>query len=462
MGINQSDSCYLTPVPHEQRRSPTTMGLLWITMTTAFPAVLIGFEWHKQGFSFSQILFCSVLGCIFLLAYAIPASLLGAKSGLGYCGLSRVVFGRWGTRLVAANLIWMSVVWYGIFAVLMAQAVNDLLQVHYSMTVMAIIFGLLMAFNNFFGFAGIANFARFIAAPVLIAWVGYTFFKTINMVPHAALFEPSHQPMMTALTVTSSFVIGFAVWGNEPDYWRYSKPCSLRIAIPMVIALLIGQVIFPITGWLISQTTGITNSDTATAFLNNYSFAGFAIIGLFVLAASYFATNDSILFGSDAALETIWPMKHKTAIIILAMVGAVTAAIFSVNDSIKTLSVITDLSCIFLPVPTVIMITEWWLREKFFRLPIDFANVPALIELPAIDWPAIIALLAGFVVGTVTSGWIPGLESLHVGICSIQAWLTSAFIYTVLRVREYRMETVGQALIPEITEQATESILIEP
>jgi len=457
MGINQSGVCHLAQVPQSERRSPFIMGLLWITMVTAFPMVLVGFEWHKQGFSLNQLLLCTTLSCLLLLAYAIPATQLGARSGLGYCGLSRTTFGRWGTWLVAGNLVWMGVIWYGITAVWMAQATRDLLHVQFSITGMAIIFAFLMAFNNFFGFKGVANFARFVAAPALILWVGYTFFKSIGAVPHSVFTEPSHQSFMNALTTTSSFIIGYAVWGNEPDFWRFSKPGTPRSAIPYAIALLIGQIIFPITGWLISRTTGILDSATATTFLNNYSFGGIAVIGFLILTASYFAINDATLFGQATAIESIWSIKHRTTVTILAIVGALIAAFLSVVDSIKALDVIAALNCVILPMPTVIMITEWFLREKVFRSLIDFANIPSLVELPAIRWTSTIALFSGFAVGIATAGLIPGLESWHIGVCPIQAWLTGAFVYTVLRVREYRMETADRALILQAAAATSES-----
>ncbi|HEY9715470.1 MAG TPA: hypothetical protein V6C72_18495, partial [Chroococcales cyanobacterium] len=68
-------------VPLSHRRSPVTMGLLWITMVTGFPSVLVGFEWFKQGFVLSQILICLLVSNLILLAYALPACYLGAHSG---------------------------------------------------------------------------------------------------------------------------------------------------------------------------------------------------------------------------------------------------------------------------------------------------------------------------------------------------------------------------------------------
>jgi purine-cytosine permease-like protein len=444
---HKSNNINLGQIPESARRSPFTMGMVWLTMVTLFPTVLVGFQWFKQGISLSQMIVCSILSCLLLLAYAIPASQLGARSGRGYCALSRLVFGLWGTRLVTGNLLWVFTAFYGMTACLMAQALNNYLNLHLPVVLVSMLFAVIMAFNNFFGFSGVANFARFFAAPALVGWVGYTFFKAISASSLPLLVEPPHQSMMCALTTMSSFIIGIAVWGNEADYWKFSQPGSWKAGVPMASALLIGQVIFPLSGWLVARSSGITDYAVATTFMSSYSFGGFAVIGLIVLAASYFAGNDSNLFGSIEAIESTWAIKHRLTVIILAIFGAITAGLLSVTDSAKALDTIAALNCIFMPTPTVIMLTEWFLRNKVFNEPLDFSYLPDFSELPAFRWSAIVALLSGILVGVTTSGLIPLLEPLHVGICPVQAWLIAAVVYALLRQFEYRQETSRTLLL---------------
>lgn len=419
------------------------MGLVWLTMVTSFPAVLIGFEWHRQGISLGQVVICSIMSCLILLAYAVPASQLGARTGLGFCALSRVVFGRWGTLLITTNLLWIFIASYGMTAVLMAEAFESFLHLDISTLWMSVGCAFLMAFNNLFGFSGVANFARFFAAPALIAWVGYTFFKAavasdvlsgVASNPQSILHP---QSIMYALTTTSSFIIGFAVWGNEMDYWRFSKVGSLKAALALAAALLIGLVVFPVAGWLVAHSSGITDSAAATSFMNSYSFGGLAIIGLIVLFAAYFAANDSNLFGTSAAIKSLWSIKPRLVVSLLALCGAITAAFLSATHSIKALEVIAALNCVVMPTPTVIMLTEWFLRSKVFGRSMNFSSVPDFSDLPAFRWPALIALLSGLTVGIATSGLISSLEYLHIGICPLQAWLTSMVVYAILRKLEY-------------------------
>lgn len=439
-----------TAIPENQRRGPFTMGLLWITMVTAFPSVLVGFEWCKQGFTLTQVLSCTVLSCLLLLAYAIPASQLGAVSGLSYAALSRSVFGRWGSKVVTFNLVAIFVAWYGLAALFLAEGLEGLFQWKAPLMILSVAFAFLMAMNNFFGFKGVANFARFFAAPVLIVWVSYVFLKTVPACPASVITEVTHKSFSCALTTISTFIVGFAVWGNEADYWRFSKPKVRNCAIPLLVALMIGQVIFPCTGFIVAKISGITDYGVATSFMNDYSFGGLAIVGAIVIAASYFAANDSNLFGSVSACENLQRWSHKGWVAVLAILGAAMAAWLSVSGAAKSLESIASLNCVIVPTPTLVVLAEWFLMRKFFaRDPECFGRVPELDELPKFRWAATIALVSGISVGVLTSGAIPGTESLHVGICSLQAWATAFFVYIPLRIVEYRREVQSRCMALE-------------
>jgi len=322
---------------------------------------------------------------------------------------------------------------------------------------MSVAFAYLMAFNNFFGFGGIANFARYFAAPSLIVWVLCTFFKAATGTNWAAAPPIAHPSMMHALPVISSFIIGFAVWGDEADYWRFSKPGALKAFVPLAIALLLGEIIFPIAGWLVAARTGITNEAAAAALITHYPFGGNPIIGMIILTATYFAVNDSGLFGLSVAVESTWSISHQKAICILATVGACVAALFSVVDGMKAMDVVTALNCVFAPAPTIIILTEWFLVRKVFRAPHEFVPVPAFSEMPLIRWPATIALLVGLSVGVITCGLIPSLKALQVGICPVQSWLVAALVYTILRWRQLTearadRQLIGQAASAKVPE----------
>lgn len=434
----ESQDHALDAVPLSERRSPITMGLLWITMVTGFPSVLVGFEWVKEGLVFQQVLICLVLSNLVLLLYAIPACYLGAQTGLTYSLLSRSVFGQWGSRLISACLVVLSMGWYGLTAFLMADALKGLFHLDVPISVLSFGFGILMAFNNFFGFSGIANFAGYLAAPVLVAWVGFTFCKASPNFTPAMFSEQPHQTFGAALSLISAFVLGYGAWGNEADFWRYGKVRKSFVVVPLVVSIVIGQVVFPITGWILAQMTHITEFAKATSFMNQYSFGGLAPVAALVLFVTYFALADSCLYGSINGVENLYETSRRKLVATLTIVGAFLAAWLSGYP--RAFQDVASLSSIVLPCATVILLAEAYLVPRFSKHAINLHRVYEFKELPQINLSAVMAFIAGSVVGISTVGMIPMLEFLHFGIAGLQAWLTSFSLYALLRYFECRKQ----------------------
>jgi len=415
------------PVPFTTRRGPVTMGLLWVTMVTVFPTVLVGFEWFKMGITLPQVLLCSVLSCAVLLAYTIPTAQLSALTGKGYGLLNEQVFGSRAT--IGINFLVLAVFtsFYGLCALFMAEGVNSMFNVKLPTAIMAAGFAVLMAFNNYFGFSGVANFARFVAAPALIVWVVCTFFRAASVCPHSVMSAAPQHPFSYCFGIISTFVIGIAIWGNESDYWRHGKPRVGYSAIPLACALAIGEIIFPATGWMVARVTSITDYSAATSFMSNYSFAGLPILGILVLGASYFASNDSNLFGSSTAFEMTFKARHKYSVTVLTLLGAAMAYTLAAMGAEKALDAIAALNCIILPTPSVIVLTNWTMTRQLGVY--DYGQFS--------HTSAIIALVAGIGVGIATAGVIPALHAFQFGVPCLQAWATAALVFAVLRIKEY-------------------------
>ncbi len=439
MGLSESDYANQA-VPLSARRSSGTMGLLWITMVTGFPTVLIGFEWYKKGLTLSQVLVCVAISGLLLLLYTVAASQLGARTGLSYGSLSRMVFGQHASHLVTFNLIWIFVAWYGLTSLYFAEGLIGLFHWRIPLMIMAVTLAMMMAFNNFFGFKGVANFARYFASPILILWVAYTFCKAVHSAPALGPLESSGKSFQFALTTISTFVIGYGVWGNEADYWRHGKPGIAHVAPPLAIALLIGLLIFPATGYLLAHMTGITEYGAATSFMNDFSFAGLAIVGAIILTASYTALNDSNLLGTISAAESIKTWSHRGWVFVIAALGAATAGYLSYSGAASAVEAIASINCIVLPTATVIMGGEWFASKLFGSTPLFLSAEADSPPLPKVRWPALIALIIGITTGLVTSGLLPGTQSLQIGIASINAWITGFIVYVCLRMREIKAD----------------------
>lgn len=418
-----------------ERNGPLTMGLLWVTMCTLYPCALVGFLWYKDGMSFSQVLSGSFLSCVIMLAYALPACHMGAKTGRSYGSVVKSVFGHKGARVVTFNLVWMFVAWYGLISLFCAESLAGLYNFGVPMVVLAPAFALLMAFNNFWGFKGVANFARYFAAPLLIIWVAYTFFKVTVSAPPSLYADPAKISSMASFIMVANFVLGVGVWGNEQDYWRHSKPSFLTILPPVMIASLVGLCLFPVTGWMVAKISGITDYGQATAFMSNYSFGGVPLFCAVVLIASYFAVNDSNLYGSSSSLSHLFGLKHRLAVTILALLGATLAGLLSYLGCAKSLENVASLNCIIMAMPTVILLTEYYIIGPVLKRDTICVEHAIQSEKRVEYRPAaLIALFVGCLAGVLNAGMIPGMESLKFGILSLQSWAVGMIVYILLRL----------------------------
>ena len=87
-----------------------------------------------------------------------------------------------------------------------------------------------MIFNNLFGFTGISLFARYLVTPVLAIWCAYLVARgfAAGAASRHAVTGPHAGHLGYWVAVAA--VIGFAMWGNEGDVWRYGRP---RILWPL-------------------------------------------------------------------------------------------------------------------------------------------------------------------------------------------------------------------------------------
>jgi purine-cytosine permease-like protein len=91
-----------------------------------------------------------------------------------------------------------------------------------------IVLAFVVIFNNLFGFSGISLFARSVVTPVLVVWCAYLVVK--GFVAGAASPDAGSAPhgRHLAYWVAVAAVIGFAMWGNEADIWRFGKRLECR------------------------------------------------------------------------------------------------------------------------------------------------------------------------------------------------------------------------------------------
>jgi purine-cytosine permease-like protein len=434
----QDENCIIA---ENRRHSLPTMGLLWVTMVSSFPAVLIGFDWYKKGFSFNQVFLALALGLAVLLAYEIPVCSLAVRTGLSFKLLCQKLFSPLLYRLLTACLIFLYLGWYSVCALLMADAVAGICKISALIPTLAFIFSFAMAFNNLFGFRGVANFARFIGAPAVILWIFYLLFQAAPEIPRHIAESTDKTSFTTVFAVVCQFILGFAIWGNEADYWRNSKGKPLGIGLTLGIALFVGQLIFPLVGFMVACNTGITESAPATDVLNKLTFGSAGWLAISFLAAQYFAVNDSNLYAFAYGVESFIKLSHRKVVLILALVAGVLSAYLSLSGAAGALESMCSLNCTLLPTASILILAECF----FFQNKTGGIQSPGSTSaFPKAGNSALIAWGIGAAFGIITSGVIPGTKALNVGIPALQAWALALIVYLPLRRLELNRNLAGQ------------------
>ncbi|MFA7337478.1 MAG: hypothetical protein WC028_11885 [Candidatus Obscuribacterales bacterium] len=443
-------------VPLSQRYGLPTMGLLWVTMVASFPAVLIGFDWCKRGFSLKQVLLSLLIAIVVLLLYSVPVCLLAVKTGLSFKMLCHKLFPPAFSKILTAALIFLYLGWYSVCALLLADAVAGIFRIQQFLPALALGFCFAMAFNNLFGFKGVANFARFVAAPVVILWICYLFLQVAPDIPQQLSKSRESVELASVICIITQFILGFAIWGNEADYWRNGRGKAAGIAITLAIALMIGEFIFPLVGFLVASKTGVYETGLATDMLNKLVFGSMGWIAVSFLGAQYFAVNDSNLYAFVHGVETFTKLGHRSVVISLAVLAGVLSVFLSISGATSALESMCGLNCTILPTASVLIMAECFIFQSSV---VKGANSATGIF--PVGKSALIAWTIGAAFGIATSGVVPGTKWLNIGIPALQAWALTLIVYLPLRMMELKhLKRIWSA--DESCAKAVECITVMP
>jgi purine-cytosine permease-like protein len=420
-------------VPSDRRYGTFSMSLLWITMMTTFPTCLLGFEWYRVGFSLSQVLVGVLVGSSIVFCYTAVASYMGAKTGLSYSLLAKHVFGEAGSKVVCAGWSLLFFLWYAYLAGSFAVALKGLLNIPVSLPVLASLMAVLMSFNNIFGFKGVTNFARFLGAPALILWIAYTCAKASSLLPPTILANPGHQSWEVAIATISPLLIGASLWGNEPDYWRFGRPNRLTTAVPILISVIIGEILYPVTGWMVAYLGDVSNPNAATTVLNSFTFGTNSMIAAGMLGIAYFAVNDGNLYGAINGFESLFHSRRGNVLMPLKLLSCGLAVWMSYATN--ALDLCATVNSFLLPCVSIIIGIEFFLFKSIMHEPSDVRTYCD------VSWTAIAALVIAWTIGLLGSGNLPHAELFHAGIWPLNAWLAAALAYIPLRLSKLHKTT---------------------
>jgi hypothetical protein len=248
-------------------------------------------------------------------------------------------------------------------------------------------------------------------------------------------------------------MIGYSTWGNEPDVFRYSKPGRASgWNVPTVaLSYVAGAFIFPVMGYMVAALSGNPDHSAAIRYFASFTTFGLAPLMMVILLTNQWAAQDGNVYvavnGAQNVLSAIPGWRRQYTVIGIGLLAGL-LILFTPNLQ-TTFHIITGIGAVTVPVASTIMAIDVFVLPRLFGLRRPLHRVAAWNELALGNWPAIVALLAGTVVGIYTGGLIPGTAGFgrdYIGFPAVQAWLTGGVLYLVIVAAVARSERADTVL----------------
>jgi purine-cytosine permease-like protein len=420
-------------VPLDRRRSRYHFLALWVTFAAGLTYLFLGFQYHDAGYSLGKATAAGALGAVAYLAYALPAAYLGSTTGRTHALLTRSVFGAIGSVLVSLLLIGIAAGWTAFAFNLLATLYDGLFGWRH-VVLISVLLAVVGITNNLLGFTGITAFARYLVAPIMIAWVVYLVVKGLVDIPGDQLRSSPHGSTSLPFLTGIGTAIGSVMWGNEPDTWRYGKPRFAWPVIPYVVALAVGLVLFVVGGWMMAELSGAGQYDFGPAFRYTvkYSLFGALWLGAVVATVLQIAINDGNYYemvnGGQNVVGQIpgWRRWYTCLLVVIVAVVFTWRFPHVENGFFK----IAGWSAIALPSATVVMCVDRFLLPRLFGIRRSLADIPSWRAASLANWPAIVAVVAGVLFGAWGLVLFPGQTSApDLGLVPVEAWLIAGVLY---------------------------------
>jgi purine-cytosine permease-like protein len=428
-------------VPDSKRDGPLKMSLLWVTFQASVSNMYTGFLARAAGMSLGNILWACLLATIVMVGYGLLAANVGTVTGQPHSVLARGVLGKSGSALASLLLLVTGMGWYGFQAVFLSLLFNGLFGLTH-LQLFCALFALVMVANNLLGFRSVSAYARYVAAPVLLAWGLYAIVKAFSSASGPHLFAVPHVAATQGILFTVELLVGVAMFGNEPDIYRYARRDKGRNIVSLGFGYGLGILVFPVAGYLMAELSSATTLGATMRFFTHFSLFGLTALAVVVFTINLFALNDANLYEAVNAVQNFLRGKRRVeTVVALGAIGAVVAVLMARSDSLQNnFFIVANICAVFLPCTTIVMALDVFLLERVsgLRRPAGPDGAPRA----PVSWEAaspgnvagIVAIMAGLVVGAITGGLIPGTAGFgktNIGIPAVEAWVTASAVYVL-------------------------------
>jgi purine-cytosine permease-like protein len=422
-------------VPLDRRRPMWHFAALWLTFASGFSFLFVGFELYEFGQSLARSILITCLGGGIFLAYALFSAYLGSRTGQTHALLSRSIFGVAGSWLVSLFILIAPLGWVAFQANLLAQ-IWDGLYGWGSLLTLSVVLAGVMILNNLLGFTGISVFARYLVTPLIVVWVLYMVIKVLVTDSDKLGGTPAGGGVLPFWALVG-IVIGFSMWGNEPDIFRYGKPKFWWSLGAYAFGLIFGLLLFAIGGWMMANLANTADFGPVIRFTTQYSLFGAFWLAWILATIGQFAINDGNYYESiNGGQNLIGGWKHwkrPYTCLVVAALGAFAG--WWVNFHVLNgFFYVANFLAITVPCATVIMVVDHFLLPRLFGISRPLTRVPSWEEAGLVNVPAFIACSGAIIFGAYATHLFSFLgenSSRYWGPAPLEAWLLAGALYIV-------------------------------
>lgn len=372
-------------------------------------SVMVGFTYFSPsmtaggalglGLTFPKFLMAIMLGNLFLAVYTGVLAHIGQKTGETLDELAQHAFGKKGALLASVLIGFTQLGWFGVGVAMFALPVSELF--HINSYLLVLIVGSLMTVTAVYGIKALSFFGT-VAVPLITILGFYSMYLSINEAGSISAVMNSTSTSTLTLTSALSIVIGSFISGGTatPNFTRFAR--TNKIAVwSTVIAFFLGNTLMFMFGAVGASVFG--KPDIFDVLI----LQGLAIPAVLSLGLNIWSTNNNALYTSGLSLANVTHATRTAMTIASGTIGTL-LAIYLNNHFVGYLNI---LSAMIPPVGGVIVMNYLKHRKQGVQTAITAWNVRAVI-----------AAVAGIVVGLVVPVGVPSVNALLVSMIIEGLW----------------------------------------
>ena len=374
---------------------------LWAAMV-----VLVGFTFFSPsmtaggnlgiGLNLEKVFFAMILGNAFLGVYCGLLGYIGQRTGLTLDLLAHRSFGDKGSFLPSALISFTQIGWFGVGVAMFAIPVAGLINNAVPMWALIVITGVVMTVTAYLGIKALAVLGS-IAVPLIAVLGVYSVNWGINEVGGFMNVFAQNPDKPLTLAAGIAIVVGSFISGGTatPNFTRFARTPYIAV-IATVVAFFVGNSIMMIFGAVGGAVTGVPD------IFDVLILQGLAIPAVLTLGLNIWTTNNNALYTAGLGVSNITKIPNKPLVLVSGAIGTGLAVWLYYNF----VGMLNLLSGMIPPVGAVLILHYFMHRDEY--------EENAKTEIRAVNMPAILAVVAGSLVGVFVTAGIKPVNSLFV------------------------------------------------